>query len=134
MLTRRTKAPRSEQRCTLLRAGDKVMVMAGGNKNTRPLKGKVAKILRFEGMLGQRVVLEGLNMNTKHQRPRGPGKPGGKLQVEGSMHVSNVMYYVEKLKRPVKLRVQRLDDGKKVRGYLEPKSKKFEQIVDEKKS
>ena len=102
------------------------MVIAGGNKKKRPNKGKVGKILRFVG--DDRVVIEGLNLMTRHQRQTAPGKPHGKIQIEGSIHISNVMYYVEKLKRPVRIKRSTLESGKRVRGYMDPKSKSFVQI------
>jgi len=111
-----------------VKVGDTVMVIAGGNKKTRPNKGKVGKILRVAGKKRDRVVVEGVNLITKHQRAQGPGKPGGRVSMEGSIHVSNVLFYVEKLKRPVRLKVRVLADGKKVRGYMNPETKQFEQV------
>jgi large subunit ribosomal protein L24 len=67
-------------------------------------------------------------MITRHTRPTTPNKPSGKIQREAAIHVSNVMYYVEKLKRGVRLRVKTLADGKKVRGYIDLKTKNFVQL------
>lgn len=111
-----------------LRKGDPVMVIAGGNKNKRPNKGKVGKIMSFVGKDRDRVIVEGVNMITKHQRATAPGKAAGKIQKEGSIHVSNIMYYVEKIKQPVRLKHQFLEDGKKVRGYLNPENGEFVQL------
>lgn len=111
-----------------LKRGDTVMVIAGGNKNKRPNKGKVGKILEFTGSKLDRVIVEGVNMVTKHQRQVSTDKPAGKIQKEGSIHVSNVMYYADKVKRPVRLKYRFLDDGKKVRGYSHPETKEFVQI------
>ena len=109
-----------------LRKGDLVVVIAGGNSTKRPNKGKTGKILRFIG--DERVIVEGLNFVTRHQRQLGPNKPSGKVVKEASIHVSNVMYFVEKLKRPVRLKHKTLSDGRKVRGYTDPKSKEFVQL------
>lgn len=109
-----------------IRAGDTVMVIAGGTKGRRELKGKTGKVLRLVGK--ERIVVEGLNILTKHQRAQGPKAAGGKITREAPIHISNVMYFVEKLSRPVRLRHKRLADGTKVRGYLDPKSKEFVQI------
>lgn len=114
-----------------LRQGDTVMIIAGGNSKKRPLKGKTGKILRLTGEKGDRAILEGLNMMTRHQRALGPGKPAGKLQREAGIHLSNLMYYVEKLKRPVRLCSHQLADGRRVRGYKDPESKRFVEIVSE---
>jgi len=113
---------------TALKKGDVVMVIAGGNKNKRPLKGQVAKIKAIVGDKNDRVVLEGLNLYTRHKKAQAPGQESGKIQVERPMHISNVMYYVEKLKKPVRLVKSTLADGKKVPWYKDPSSKKFVQI------
>lgn len=111
-----------------IKKGDMVMVITGGNKKTRPIKGRVGKVLRFVCDDRQRVVVEGVNMVTRHQKARGPDKPSGKVQKEASVHVSNVRYYVEKIKKPVRLCYKFLADGKKVRGYTDPQTKNFVQI------
>ena len=115
-------------RKSALRKGDLVMVIAGGHKEKRPNKGQVGRIVGFTGKGGQRVLVEGLNLMTKHQRQTAPDKPHGIMKKEGGIHLSNVMYYVEKIKKPVRLRHKFLDDGQKVRGYTDPESKDFVQI------
>ncbi|NDC37392.1 MAG: 50S ribosomal protein L24 [Proteobacteria bacterium] len=114
-----------------LKRGDLVMVISGGHKTKRPNKGKVGKILRFVG--SDRVVVEGVNMVTRHQRQAGPNQPAGKIQKEAALHVSNVMFYAEKLKRPVRIKHQTLADGRRVRGFVNPETKQFEEIASEKK-
>ncbi len=116
-----------------IRRGDTVMVIAGGNKNKRPNKGKVGKVLAFVGRKRDRVVVEGVNLITRHLKQSAPNKPHGRVQREAGIHVSNVMFYVEKLKRPVRLKHKLLSDGSKIRGYLDPKSKEFVQITEEAK-
>lgn len=111
-----------------LRKGDKVMVISGGSGTTRKIKGEVAEIVRFVGKNRDRVVLRGLNMVTRHQRAAGPNKNAGKVVREAPIHVSNVMFYVDKIKRPVRLCSSKLADGSRVRGYRDPKSKEFVQI------
>ncbi len=109
-----------------LKVGDIVMVIAGGNNKKRENKGKTGKLVRFVG--ADRVVVEGLNMVTRHRKAQGPDKLGGKTPMESPIHISNVMYYAEKVKAPVKVVFQKLSDGKKTRGYIDPKSEKFVQI------
>lgn len=113
---------------TNLRKGDSVMVISGGNKKKRPNIGKVGKIVRFVGKNKDRVIVEGVNVMVRHQRPTAPNKPSGKISKEMSIHVSNVMYYPEKAKRPVRLRSSFLEDGRKVRGYVDKETKEFIQI------
>ena len=111
-----------------LKVGDSVMVISGGNKQKRPIKGKVGKIIRFVGDDSERAIVEGLNMFTKHQRALGPDKPAGKISREGSIHISNLMFYADKVSKPVRIKKQFLADGRKVRGYLDKSSKQVIQI------
>lgn len=108
----------------MLKKGDPVMVIAGGSGDKRLNKNKTGKILRFLADQ-QRVVIEGLNFMTRHQRQTQPNQPSGKIPREAGIHISNVMYYVEKLKRPVRIKHKQLEDGRKVRGYLDPETKEF---------
>jgi large subunit ribosomal protein L24 len=119
---------KTERVPTSLRKGDTVMVISGGNKHKRVLKGQVAKIKEICGAKNDRVVLDGLNLFVKHKKATAPGEEGGKIQVERSIHISNVMYYVEKLKKPVRLVKSILEDGKRVRGYKDPSTKQFVQL------
>lgn len=125
MKTIELKAGRRRVRSDL-KVGDIVMVIAGGNNKKRENKGKTGKLVRFVGV--DRVVVEGLNMVTRHRKAQGPDKLGGKTPMESPIHISNVMYYAEKVKAPVKVVFQKLTDGKKVRGYSDPKSGQFVQI------
>lgn len=119
---------RYQTRKSAIRKGDTVMVVAGGNSKKRPLKGKVGKVRAIVGANKDRVLIEGLNLVTRHQRAAGPDRPAGKIQKEASIHISNVMFYVEKLKKPVRIKHKVLADGKKVRGYISPETKQFVQI------
>lgn len=126
MLQQKTKRISSN-----LKRGDTVMIIAGGNKIKRAHKGKTGKILRLVGEKRDRAILEGLNIFTRHTRANLPGKPSGKVPHEVGIHLSNLMFYAEKLKRAVRIKRKVLADGSKVRGYLDPKSKEFVQISDE---
>jgi large subunit ribosomal protein L24 len=123
-----SKSAASAKVPTFLKRGDPVMVIAGGNRVKRPLKGKVAKILAIGGSRGDRVMLEGLNLFTRHKRANQPGEVGQKVQVQRSVHISNVMYYVEAIGRPVRLVKGVSSDGKRVRGYKDPTTSQFVQI------
>ncbi len=111
-----------------LRKDDIVMVVAGGNKNKRANKGQTGKITAFVGRNRDRAIVEGVNVVTKHQRATMPNQTSGKIQKEAPIHVSNLMLYVEKIGKPVRVRFQNLEDGRKVRGYLDPESNEFVQI------
>ena len=110
---------------TTLKVGDKVMVLCGGNpKKNKELKGQVGKILKFIPKRG-RVIVEGLNLVTRHQRAKSAQEPAGKVRKEGSIEISNVMFYAEAIKKPVRLSALTLDSGKKVRAYKNPETKKL---------
>lgn len=67
-----------------IRKGDTVIVMAGNDK------GKTGKVLEMQLTKG-RLIAEGINISTKHEKPSA-GKPeGGIKKTESSIHVSNVM-------------------------------------------
>lgn len=114
---------------TRLKVGDSVMVIAGGNnkKPNRVLKSQVGKVKKIL-FKKDRIIVEGLNISTRHKRALSPNEPSGKIEKEGSIHISNVMYYHEASKKPVRLTVRTLEDGRRVRGFIDKKTKKFEQI------
>ncbi len=113
---------------TKLKVGDMVMVIAGGNSDKRANVGKTGRIKSFGGFNRERVIVEGLNLFTKHKRQTTMQDKAGKIMIEAPIHISNVMYYAEKIAAPVKLKTKVLADGKKVRGYSSPKDKEFVQI------
>lgn len=72
-----------------IKKGDTVRIIAGNYRSTadKVNQGKVLEVLLQEN----RVVVEGINMVTKHQKPTA-GKPeGGIKKTEASIHISNVM-------------------------------------------
>jgi large subunit ribosomal protein L24 len=67
-----------------IRKGDTVRVIAGDDKGK---SGKVLEVITSKS----RVVVEGINIITKHEKPSA-GKPeGGIKKTEASIHISNVM-------------------------------------------
>ena len=90
-----------------IKKGDTVKVIAGKDKGKT---GKVLKTFPKE----DKVVVEKINIVTKHQKPKGPQNPGGITKVEAPIHVSNVMYFDEKSGKGTKLGYK-IEDGKKVR-------------------
>lgn len=67
-----------------VRKGDTVLVIAGKEKGKR---GAVLKVLTKT----QRVIVEGVNMRKRHQKPTQANPRGGILEFPGSMHRSNVL-------------------------------------------
>jgi large subunit ribosomal protein L24 len=113
---------------TALRKGDKVMVIAGGNGKKEDIRGRVGKIMKFLPKKN-RVFVEGVKLIKRHQKAKNAQESSKVITKEAGIHISNVMFYVEELKRPVRLRFKTLEDGQKVRGYTDPETKKFEQIA-----
>ncbi len=87
--------------------GDTVVVISGKDKGKT---GKVMKVMPKEN----RVIVEGVNMLTKHKKPAGPGRPGGIVQLEGPLNSSKVMVYCPKDKQGVRVGYQVKSDGSKV--------------------
>ncbi len=90
-----------------LRVGDTVQVIAGADKGKT---GEILQILRKE----DRVLVEGVNMVTKHIKPSQADPEGGIVTREAPIHVSNVAFYDSKEKKAVRLGYE-IVDGKKVR-------------------
>lgn len=90
-----------------IKTEDTVIVISGKDRGKT---GKVKRVLPKE----DRVIVEGVNMVTRHIKPRGPQEPGGIKKSEAPIHVSNVMYYDAKSKKGVRIGYQ-IEDGKKVR-------------------
>lgn len=79
-----------------LRVGDTVQVIAGSDKGKT---GEILQILRKE----DRVLVEGVNMVTKHIKPSQADPDGGIVTREAPIHVSNVAFYDSKAKKTVKI-------------------------------
>lgn len=90
-----------------IKTGDKVQVISGKDK------GKTGKVLASFPK-ENRVIVEDVNVVTKHKKPRSANEPGGKLSTEGKIHASNVLLYSEKSGKGVRTRTE-IIDGKKVR-------------------
>jgi large subunit ribosomal protein L24 len=87
--------------------GDTVMVIAGKEKSKT---GQVLQLLPKKDS----VVIAGLNMIKRHQKAKG-NEPGGILEKEAPIHVSNVMPFCAKCAKPVRTRKIVLDNGEKQR-------------------
>lgn len=68
-----------------IKKGDTVKVIAGKDKDK---EGKVIAVNQKDG----KVVVEGVNMLTKHTKPSAANQNGGIIHQEGSIDASNVMY------------------------------------------
>ena len=82
--TPKTKAP--ERTKMRIRKGDTVQVIAGKDKGKT---GEVLRTLPYEN----RVVVQGINIRTRHVKPTQEGETGRIVSEEASLHASNVMLY-----------------------------------------
>jgi large subunit ribosomal protein L24 len=91
-----------------IRSGDTVLVVAGKDK------GKTGRVERQETKVN-RVVVEGVNLITRHVRPRPNVRQSGRIQQEAPIHVSNVVLVCNKCAKPTKPKTVFLETGSRVR-------------------
>ena len=90
-----------------IKKDDKVVVLSGKDK------GKQGKILVADPK-AEKVIVEGVNVATKHQKPRKQGEDGGIIKVETPLYVSKVQLVCPKCGKSTRV-AHKLTDGKKVR-------------------
>ena len=90
---------------TRLKTGDKVVVITGKDK------GKEGKIL-FVDRKKSRIIVEGVNMISKHTKPNAVNQQGGIINKEGFIDASNVMYMHNGKATRIGAKIE---DGKKFR-------------------
>lgn len=90
-----------------VKKGDTVKVISGDNKGKI---GKVLKVLVKE----ERVVVEGVNIVSRHTRPSNANPDGGIIKKEAPIAISNVMFYDTKENKVSRIGYK-VEDGKKVR-------------------
>ena len=94
-----------------IRKGDQVVVTTGNKK----IKGQTGEVLRVDG---ERVYVSNLNLVKRATKPNPQaGQPGGMIEREASIHISNVM-----LLNPATGKVERtatkvLENGKRIRVF-----------------
>ena len=91
-----------------IKKNDQVIVVSGNEK------GKKGKVLSVDHENG-RVIVEGVNMATKHKKPRRQGEAGGIIKQEAALNISNVMHICKKCGKPTRIGYTVLKDGSKVR-------------------
>ena len=92
---------------TQLKKGDKVIIIAGRDK------GKTGAIQRID-RVSDRVVVEGINVRKKHQKPKQNNPEGPILDIYAPVHRSNVALMDPKTKKATRYKVSVVKD-KKVR-------------------
>ena len=91
-----------------IKRGDTVMVISGKDK------GKVGKVMAAFPK-ESKVIVEGVNIIKRHQKPKAMGQSGEIIQKEAPIFSSKVMYYDSNKKKPTRIGHKFLKDGKKVR-------------------
>ncbi len=91
-----------------IKKGDLVEIISGNNK------GSTGKVLRVNPKK-KRVVVEGLNLAYKHVRPSQRNPQGGRIRIEQSIHISNVLPVNPKSSRGSRVRFKFSKDGSKKR-------------------
>lgn len=97
---------------------DTVIVLSGKDR------GKKGKVLSVNPSTNQ-VLVEGVNIATKHKKPKGRYEQGGIIHQETPVNSSNVMLVCDKCGKPTKVAKKLLDNGQKARAC-----KKCDEIID----
>ena len=90
-----------------IKKDDKVVVLSGKDK------GKEGKILSADPK-ALKVIVEGVNVATKHQKPRKQGEEGGIIKVETPIYVSKVQLVCPKCGKATRVG-HKIENGKKSR-------------------
>ena len=92
-----------------LRRDDEIIVLAGKDKGKR---GTISQIV------GDRVIVGGVNMVKKHTKPNpNLGQPGGIIEKEAAIHISNVAIFNPEKNAADRITIQVGDDGMKKRVF-----------------
>ncbi len=101
-----------------IRKGDQVYVIAGKDKGKR---GVVTRVRTDD-----RLIVEGINMMKRHTKPNpAGGTPGGIVEREAPIHISNVALFNPQTSKPDRVGIKILEDGRKVRIF-----KSTQEVVD----
>lgn len=101
-----------------VKKGDKVKVISGKDKN------KTGKVLVVTPKTGK-IIVEGVNIATKHTKARRQGDVGGIIKQEAPIYASKVMYVCDKCGKAARIGKKVLEDGSRVR-YC----KKCNEVID----
>lgn len=91
-----------------IKKDDTVVVLSGKDRGK---KGKVMACYPKDG----KIMVEGVNMVTKHTKPRRQGEVGGRIETEGAFYACKVMPVCSKCGKATRVAYRIADDGKKSR-------------------
>jgi large subunit ribosomal protein L24 len=90
-----------------IKKGDSVVVISGRDKGRN---GEVLRVFPEES----RLIVQGVHVAKRHTRPR-MGEPGGIVEKELTIHISNVAHVDPQSRKPTRVGYKFLEDGRKVR-------------------
>ncbi len=91
-----------------IKKGDKVVVITGASKDYKTPREVLA--VHYDT---DRVLVEGVNVRTKHQKPNAQNTEGGIVQEEAPIHISNVMLWDASASAGTRVSRERTDTGYK---------------------
>ncbi len=91
-----------------IKKDDKVKVITGKDK------GKIGKVLKVDKKKN-RLLIEKINLIKRHAKPSAKNRQGGIVEGEAPVVISNVMIMCNKCVNPTRVKMQQLEDGKKIR-------------------
>ncbi len=110
-----------------VKQGDTVIVLSGDDRKNDKGERTIAKVIATSPEEGK-VIVEGVNVVSKHQKPRKQGETGGIIRVEGAIYASNVQLVCthsgcEKYNKPIRAKADYKTgkDGKKIKIRVCPK-------------
>ena len=102
------KAKQPKKRRATIRREDTVMVISGKDK------GRTGRVITVDWKR-ERLLIEGVNMVTRHTKPNAANQKGGLIKIAAPVHYSNVQLYNPTLERGVRVKIQTSDAGVKNR-------------------
>ena len=102
------KAKQHKKRRATIRREDTVMVISGKDK------GRSGRVISVDWRR-ERLLIECVNMVTRHTKPNAANQQGGLIKIEAPVHYSNVQLYNPTLDRGVRVKIQTSDAGVKNR-------------------
>lgn len=101
-----------------IKKGDNVVVLSGKDRDK---KGRVISVLTKK----DQIIVEGINIRKKHQKPTRKYPQGGIIEKEGPIPTCKAMLICPKCDKPTRIGARILEDGKKVRVC-----KKCKEVID----
>ena len=99
---------KNKKRRPAIRRDDTVILISGKDK------GRSGRVVSVDWKR-ERIMVEGINIVTRHTKPNPTNQQGGLIKTESTIHYSNVQLYNPTLKRGVRVKIQTSDAGVKNR-------------------